>query len=78
MGLSFMRGPYDVPGPWASVSMDATHDTESSRSAIKIRWKDIVVAPGGADLGEGVGAVLCYVDQPHTGPEHPKEGRKDR
>jgi len=41
MELSFTRRLYDVPGPWASVYLDATHDTESARGAIKIRWKDL-------------------------------------
>jgi hypothetical protein len=41
MKLSFIRGLYDVSGPWASVYMDATHDTESARAAVKIRWKNL-------------------------------------
>ena len=41
MELSFIRSLYDVPGPWASVYLDTTHDTESARGAIKIRWKDL-------------------------------------
>lgn len=41
MELSFIRGLYDVPGPWASVYLDATHHTEPSRAAVKIRWKDL-------------------------------------
>jgi Bacterial archaeo-eukaryotic release factor family 2 len=41
MELSFIRGLYDVPGPWASVYLDATHHTEPSRATIKIRWKDL-------------------------------------
>ncbi len=41
MELSFIRSLYDVPGPWASVYLDATHDTESARDAIRIRWKDL-------------------------------------
>jgi hypothetical protein len=41
MELSFLRGLYDTPGPWASVYMDATHHTEDARAALKIRWKDL-------------------------------------
>lgn len=39
MQLSFIRGLYGIGGPWASVYMDATHDTEPARQAVKIRWK---------------------------------------
>ncbi len=41
MELSFLRGLYDTPGPWASVYLDATHNTEDARATLKIRWKDL-------------------------------------
>jgi hypothetical protein len=41
MELSFLRGLYDTPGPWASIYLDATHHTEDARAALKIRWKDL-------------------------------------
>src|SRR6201989_3044871 len=41
MELSFLRGLYNTPGPWASVYLDATHHTEDARAALKIRWKDL-------------------------------------
>jgi hypothetical protein len=44
MDLSFLRGLYDAPGKCASVYLDATHDTESARTAVKIRWKNLRAA----------------------------------
>jgi Bacterial archaeo-eukaryotic release factor family 2 len=41
MELSFLRGLYETPGPWASVYLDASHHTEDARAALKIRWKDL-------------------------------------
>jgi hypothetical protein len=41
MELSFLRGLYDTPGPWASVYLDATHNTEDAQATLKIRWKDL-------------------------------------
>jgi hypothetical protein len=41
MELSFIRELYDAPGRCASVYLDATHDTEPARAAVKIRWKNL-------------------------------------
>jgi Bacterial archaeo-eukaryotic release factor family 2 len=41
MHLSFLRSLYDVPQPagWASVYLDASHDTEDANRAIALRWR---------------------------------------
>jgi Bacterial archaeo-eukaryotic release factor family 2 len=52
MELSFVRGLYDTPGPWASVYLDATHDTEPARAAIKIRWKNLRASLSGHGIDE--------------------------
>src|SRR5215470_7083550 len=41
MDLKFIQGLYDGPHRFTSVYIDATHDTEPARSAIKIRWKNL-------------------------------------
>jgi Bacterial archaeo-eukaryotic release factor family 2 len=41
MELSFLRDLYDTPGPWASVYLDASHNTEDAGATLKIRWKDL-------------------------------------
>src|SRR5690349_919932 len=41
MELSFIRELYDAPGRCPSVYLDATHDTEPARAAVKIRWKNL-------------------------------------
>lgn len=38
MHLRFLRPLYERPGPWASVYLDATHDTEGARSEQQLRW----------------------------------------
>ncbi|WP_434740178.1 Vms1/Ankzf1 family peptidyl-tRNA hydrolase [Micromonospora sp. SH-82] len=39
MELSFLRPLYDRPGPWCSVYLDASRDTEDSRPALDLRWR---------------------------------------
>jgi hypothetical protein len=39
MHLSFLRPLYTRPGPWASVYLDASHDTEDARPALHLRWR---------------------------------------
>jgi hypothetical protein len=41
MDLKFMQGLYEGPKRFTSVYIDATHDTEPARNAIKIRWKNL-------------------------------------
>jgi hypothetical protein len=38
MELSFLRGLYDTPGPWASVYLDDTHHADPAMAALKLRW----------------------------------------
>jgi len=39
MDLSFLRPLYARPGPWASVYLDASHDTEDAVDALELRWR---------------------------------------
>ncbi|WP_410809415.1 Vms1/Ankzf1 family peptidyl-tRNA hydrolase [Micromonospora sp. 067-2] len=39
MQLSFLRPLYDRPGPWCSVYLDASADTEDAHQALALRWR---------------------------------------
>lgn len=39
MELSFLRPLYAQPGPWASVYLDASRDTEDAAAAVELRWR---------------------------------------
>ncbi|MBO4210018.1 baeRF2 domain-containing protein [Micromonospora echinofusca] len=39
MQLSFLRPVYDRPGPWCSVYLDASRDTEDAHPALDLRWR---------------------------------------
>ncbi|MFY1702550.1 Vms1/Ankzf1 family peptidyl-tRNA hydrolase [Micromonospora sp. WMMA1923] len=39
MQLSFLRPLYDRRGPWCSVYLDASRDTEDARAALDLRWR---------------------------------------
>jgi hypothetical protein len=39
MELSFLRPIYARPGPWASVYLDASRDSQDSRPALDLRWR---------------------------------------
>ncbi len=39
MQLSFLRPLYDRPGPWCSVYMDASRDTQDARAQVDLRWR---------------------------------------
>lgn len=39
MQLSFLRPLYDRPGPWCSVYLDASADTEDAPAALDLRWR---------------------------------------
>lgn len=41
MQLSFLRPLYDRPGPWCSVYLDASRDTQDSRPALDLRWRSL-------------------------------------
>jgi hypothetical protein len=39
MDLAFLSPLYAHPGPWASVYLDASRDTEDAAAAIELRWR---------------------------------------
>jgi hypothetical protein len=39
MHLSFLRPLYERRGPWASVVLDASHDTADATKALELRWR---------------------------------------
>jgi hypothetical protein len=39
MELSFLRPIYARPGPWASIYLDASRDTQDARPALDLRWR---------------------------------------
>jgi hypothetical protein len=39
MHLSLLRPLAERPGPWASIVLDATHETEDAAKAIELRWR---------------------------------------
>jgi hypothetical protein len=39
MHLSLLRPLAERPGPWASIVLDATHETEDAVKAIELRWR---------------------------------------
>ncbi|MFB9236459.1 Vms1/Ankzf1 family peptidyl-tRNA hydrolase [Plantactinospora siamensis] len=41
MELSFLRPLYARPGPWASVYLDASRDTEDAAPALDLRWRGL-------------------------------------
>jgi Bacterial archaeo-eukaryotic release factor family 2 len=41
MNLDFLRPLYDQPGPWASVSLDASHETPDAASARALHWRSL-------------------------------------
>ncbi|WFE66279.1 Vms1/Ankzf1 family peptidyl-tRNA hydrolase [Micromonospora sp. WMMD714] len=51
MQLSFLRPLYDRPGPWCSVYLDASRDTQDARPALDLRWRALAeqLVADGAD-----------------------------
>ncbi|PZF98997.1 baeRF2 domain-containing protein [Micromonospora deserti] len=41
MQLSFLRPLYDRPGPWCSVYVDASANTEDAHPALDLRWRGL-------------------------------------
>jgi hypothetical protein len=51
VNVSFLRELYQRPGPWASVYLDATHNTADGDQAVGLRWRGLreQLAAQGAD-----------------------------
>jgi Bacterial archaeo-eukaryotic release factor family 2 len=51
VNVSFLRELYQRPGPWASVYLDATHNTADGDQAVRLRWRGLreQLAAQGAD-----------------------------
>lgn len=79
MNLSFLRELYQRPGPWASVYLDATHNTADGDQAVGLRWRGLreQLAAQGADeetlaamdLAVNSGQAIDTV--PSVGPKTP-------
>jgi hypothetical protein len=72
MQLSTLRPLYERPGPWASVYLDASRDTEDAVKAIELRWRAAreVLERAGCDaatLGALEASVATQRDQPGHG-----------
>src|SRR3712207_6427109 len=39
MDLSFLRPLFDRPGPWVSVYLDASRDSENAGHEVDLRWR---------------------------------------
>ncbi|MET8354083.1 MULTISPECIES: Vms1/Ankzf1 family peptidyl-tRNA hydrolase [unclassified Micromonospora] len=65
MQLSFLRPLYDRPGPWCSVYLDASADTEDAHQALALRWRALArqLTDQGAD--EATVAALDRVIRGH-------------
>ncbi|PWR12581.1 peptide chain release factor 1 [Micromonospora acroterricola] len=65
MQLSFLRPLYDRPGPWCSVYVDASADTEDAHPALALRWRALArqLTDQGAD--EATVAALERVVRGH-------------
>jgi hypothetical protein len=57
MDLSFLRSLYLHPGPWASVYLDATPDTEDAARALDLRWRGLRESL--AEQGTGAGVLVA-------------------
>jgi len=79
VNLSFLRELYQRPGPWASVYLDATHNTADGDQAVGLRWRGLreQLAAQGADE-ETLAAMDLAVNSgqavdtvPSVGPKTP-------
>jgi hypothetical protein len=72
--LRFLRELTEKPGPFATVYLDASHDTEDAARAIELRWSEarVQLADQGADAAT-VDALAAAV-----GVAHPVVGRAGR
>jgi hypothetical protein len=53
MYLSMLHPLYDRPGPWASVYLDTSHDTEDAAKTLELRWRSAreALTAAGCDSG---------------------------
>ena len=73
MQLSFLRPLYDRPGPWCSVYVDASADTEDAHAALALRWRALArqLTDQGAD--EATVAALEGPEVKNVAPVSPLE-----
>jgi release factor family 2 len=66
MNISFLRSMYAHPGPWVSVYIDDSHNTERARQDIRQRWRDArdSLARAGAPEGLIESAERALMDAP--------------
>src|SRR4051812_4416053 len=71
MKLSFLRPLYERPGPWASVYLDVSRDTEDAAKAVDLRWRRL------RDELAGQGADAATLDAAETAlrDADPRPGR---
>ncbi|MFE9190031.1 Vms1/Ankzf1 family peptidyl-tRNA hydrolase [Micromonospora sp. NPDC007208] len=65
MQLSFLRPLYDRPGPWCSVYLDASADTEDAHPALDLRWRALERSLIEQGAGEANIAALDRVVRGH-------------
>jgi hypothetical protein len=53
MYLSMLHSLYERPGPWASVYLDTSHDTEDAAKTLELRWRSAreALMAAGCDSG---------------------------
>lgn len=76
-GAVILRPLFDRPGPWASVYLDASRDSENADHEVDLRWRMGVRGPVQvrADAAllramTGTDAALVLVDPGEGGPPH--------
>lgn len=72
MDISFLRPMYAHPGPWISVYLDDSRDTESAREAIGVRWRDARedLTAAGAPVAPVQAAEQTLLHAPHRPGKH--------
>jgi hypothetical protein len=71
MHLSFLRPLYERPGPWASVVLDASHETEDAAKALALRWR----AARNELTGQGIDEATLVALENAILAHHPLPGR---
>jgi release factor family 2 len=70
--ISFLRPMYAHPGPWISVYLDDSRDTDSAREEIGIRWRDARddLAAAGAPVAPMDAAEQTLIKEPRRPGKH--------